>query len=50
MTGVPGILLGVGTADCVPVLVVDVEKRVVAAFHAGWRERQRGLSNMGQGR
>jgi polyphenol oxidase len=37
MTGVPGILLGVGTADCVPVLVVDVEKRVVAAFHAGWR-------------
>lgn len=37
MTGVPGVLLGVGTADCVPVLVVDVEKRVVAAFHAGWR-------------
>lgn len=37
MTDVPGILLGVGTADCVPVLVVDVEKRVVAAFHAGWR-------------
>jgi YfiH family protein len=37
MTEVPGILLGVGTADCVPVLVVDVEKRVVAAFHAGWR-------------
>jgi polyphenol oxidase len=37
MTDVPGVLLGVGTADCVPVLVVDVEKRVVAAFHAGWR-------------
>jgi YfiH family protein len=37
MTEVPGVLLGVGTADCVPVLVVDVEKRVVAAFHAGWR-------------
>ena len=37
MTNVPGILLGVGTADCVPVLVVDVQKRVVAAFHAGWR-------------
>ena len=33
----PGVLLGVGTADCVPVLVVDVAKRVVAAFHAGWR-------------
>ena len=37
MTDVPGVLLGVGTADCVPVLVVDVEKRVVGAFHAGWR-------------
>jgi YfiH family protein len=37
MTDLPGVLLGVGTADCVPVLVVDVEKRVVAAFHAGWR-------------
>ena len=37
MTNVQGILLGVGTADCVPVLVVDVNRRVVAAFHAGWR-------------
>jgi YfiH family protein len=37
MTDVPGVLVGVGTADCVPVLVVDVEKRVGAAFHAGWR-------------
>jgi hypothetical protein len=37
ITDVPGLLLGVGTADCVPVLVVDVTKRVVAAFHAGWR-------------
>jgi YfiH family protein len=37
MTAMPGIMLGVGTADCVPVLIVDVSKRVVAAFHAGWR-------------
>jgi YfiH family protein len=37
VTNLPGVMLGVGTADCVPVLVVDVEKRVVAAFHAGWR-------------
>jgi YfiH family protein len=37
ITDVPGILLGVGTADCIPVLVVDVTKRAVAAFHAGWR-------------
>ena len=37
ITSQPGVLLAVGTADCVPVLVADVEKRVVAAFHAGWR-------------
>jgi YfiH family protein len=37
ITDVPGVLLGVGSADCVPVLVVDVTRRVAAAFHAGWR-------------
>ena len=37
MTNTPGLLLGVLTADCVPVLVVDTAKRVVAGFHAGWR-------------
>jgi YfiH family protein len=37
VTHVRGVLLGVGTADCVPVLVVDRVRRVVGAFHAGWR-------------
>jgi hypothetical protein len=51
ITDVPGVLLGVGTADCVPVLVVDVTKRVVAAFHAGWRGTvaqivERGIATM----
>jgi YfiH family protein len=51
ITDVPGVLLGVVTADCVPVLVVDVAKRVVAAFHAGWRGTvaqivQRGIAIM----
>lgn len=37
VTNLPGVMLGVQTADCVPVLVADVSKRVVGAFHAGWR-------------
>jgi polyphenol oxidase len=37
MTAEPGILLTIRIADCLPVLLVDPEQRVVAAVHAGWR-------------
>jgi YfiH family protein len=37
ITDEPGLLLGVQTADCVPILLVDPKKRGVAAVHAGWR-------------
>jgi len=37
VTSVPGIALGIVTADCAPVLFGDVEAGVVAAAHAGWR-------------
>ncbi len=37
ITRVPAILLGVKTADCVPVLLGDARRRACAAAHAGWR-------------
>ena len=37
MTDRPGLPIGVMTADCIPVLVVDPVRRAVGAFHAGWR-------------
>jgi YfiH family protein len=33
----PGIMLGVVTADCAPVLLADPGAAVIAAVHAGWR-------------
>src|SRR5467141_2427969 len=37
VTSRPGLLLGIQTADCVPILLVDPKKRAIAAVHAGWR-------------
>ena len=37
VTHLKGFCLCVSTADCVPVLLYDKSKQVVAAIHAGWR-------------
>jgi polyphenol oxidase len=36
-TDLPGVLLGVKTADCVPVILGDSRAGACAAVHAGWR-------------
>jgi YfiH family protein len=45
VTDVPGLLLGVVTADCAPVLLADREAGVVAAAHAGWRGALAGVTD-----
>ncbi len=37
VTNVPGVCIGVTTADCVPLLAYDPVRKVLAAIHAGWR-------------
>lgn len=44
-TRTPGILLGILTADCVPVLFADRDAGVVAAAHAGWKGAIAGVTD-----
>ncbi len=37
VTNRPGLMLGILTADCVPVLLCDPKARVIGAAHAGWK-------------
>ena len=37
LENLPGSVVAVKTADCIPVLLVDERSRAVAAVHAGWR-------------
>jgi polyphenol oxidase len=39
-----GLLLGIASADCVPVLIVAPRQGIVAALHAGWRGTLKGIS------
>lgn len=43
VTDQPGLMVTVRTADCVPVLLHDPVRRVVAAIHAGWRGAVAGI-------
>ena len=37
ITDIPGVAIGVRTADCIPVLLYDPVKKAAAAIHSGWR-------------
>jgi YfiH family protein len=37
ITRLTGVLLGIQTADCLPVLIADTSTGTIAAIHAGWR-------------
>ena len=45
VTDRPGLLLGILTADCAPVLFADADARVIGAAHAGWRGALAGVTD-----
>jgi YfiH family protein len=49
ITATPGLLLGIQTADCLPVILVDPKRRAVGVFHAGWRGTAKGIVEKGAG-
>jgi YfiH family protein len=44
VTATPGVFLGVLTADCVPIIMIEPAKRIAAVVHAGWRGTLAGLA------
>lgn len=45
VTTSPGVLLGILTADCAPVLFADAEAGVIGAAHAGWKGALGGVTD-----
>jgi len=45
VTDRPGVLLGILTADCAPVLLADGQAGVVGAAHAGWKGALAGVTD-----
>ncbi|MXO55581.1 peptidoglycan editing factor PgeF [Pontixanthobacter gangjinensis] len=43
VTNRPGLLLGIVTADCAPILLADASAGVIGAAHAGWRGAHGGV-------
>lgn len=50
ITNLPGVAIGVRTADCVPILLSDPENHVIAAVHSGWKGTVLKISRVTVGR
>jgi hypothetical protein len=37
VTGITNMPIGIVTADCIPLLLLETQKRIIAAVHCGWR-------------
>jgi polyphenol oxidase len=49
ITATSGLLLGIQTADCLPILLADPKRRAVGMFHAGWRGTVKRIVEKGVG-
>jgi polyphenol oxidase len=49
ITATPGLLLGIQTADCLPIILVDPKHHAVGVFHAGWRGTVKRIVEKGVG-
>jgi YfiH family protein len=47
LTDAPGVLLTVSAADCIPISLVDPERRAIALLHGGWRGVAAGIVEEG---
>jgi polyphenol oxidase len=45
VSAMPGIALGILTADCAPILFADAEAKVIGAAHAGWKGALAGVTD-----
>ena len=43
VTELRGLKLAVKTADCIPLLMVETERNIIAAVHVGWRSALEGI-------
>ena len=49
ITGMPGVLVAIQTADCLPIILADTKQKAVGVFHAGWRGTVKRIIEKGVG-